>query len=236
VNSLRRLFGYRSPSPYHKLKMGKITEYSIIIDEHERAWFERRGWIEAPGLFGWGYRPKEGQIVMISRPLTLSGIIPESLIGQKIIAFATNYGSYGMGGPSFMGITLDNQPTENKVLIYAVWNSGEYIILDDRIVLCHARYYDKHRPWFSFWADEDIPNWDDLSPIIIGAEITNIDVLPDKLTLILTKNDQEHLMEFVRNDPRLCKMGNGEPRVNAFNSGVISEYILFQHPNAVLWT
>ncbi len=227
INKLRRLWGYRPPSPYRKLKMGGIAEYSIIIDEHEREWFEMRGWIEAPGFFGWGYRPKEGQTVMISRPLTLSGIIPESLIGQKITGCSMHAGQ---------GITLDKQPIENKVLVYSPLSAWHYILFDNREIKCDPTHYNERRPWVSNWADEDTPRWDDLSSFIIGAEIINIDVMPKKLTLTLTKNNEEHLMEFVQNDPRLCKLHNGKDLPDAFEAGEISEYILFKHPHARFWT
>jgi len=232
---LLRKLGMIPTIPYRKLKMGLVKEYSIIIPKTERELFEKQGWIEAADFRDFHYYPDEDQTVMLSRPLTLSDRPDPGLVGNRITSFSNSHGSYGMGGPGFFGISLDNHPIEQQVLIYAVWGAGEYVLVDGREISCNPRYYDDRHPWLSFFADEEIPNWDDLTPILVGAEIVNIEVTRNRLVLHLLNGGQQHKMEMLQNDPRLPQQGNGEPRRDAFSSGSISEYILFQHPDAVLW-
>lgn len=141
-----------------------------------------------------------------------------------------------MGGPGFLGITLSNQPEARKVMVYAVWGASQYTLLDNRELQCHPRYYDTRHPWLSAFANEDVPNWDELTPVLIGCRIDRVELNQRRLALHLRKGEETHLLEFLANDERLPLFGNGDARKDAFESGVISDYILFQHPDAVLWT
>lgn len=53
--------------------------------------------------------------------------------------------------------------------------------------------------------------------------------------MTVSKNNQLHHLEFVKNDNRLAPMGNGEARKDAYDAGVFSDYLVFQYKDAILW-
>ncbi|MCA9902706.1 MAG: hypothetical protein KC547_02520 [Anaerolineae bacterium] len=232
---LTKILGRKRPVPYRDLDLGLIKAYSLIIPKGDIETFLAQGWREAPDFRDFHYRPNADETVMLTKPITLSESDTSVLIGQRITGFSTYYGSYGMGGPGFMGLSLSDQPPDHEVVIYAVWGASEYTLLDEREIECHPRYYDERHPWRSLFADEDVPNWDELSPVLIGCQIESVELTQDHFALRLNKESQSHLLEFVKNDPRLPDHGGGEPRRDAFKVGVIGDYIVFQHKNAILW-
>lgn len=232
---LKQLFSRAKVPPYRQLKLGLICEYSLIIRKADLAGFLARGWREAADFRDFHYRAGFRQTVVLSKPRTLSEIEVETLIGKRITGFSTYYGSYGMGGPGFFGLSLDRQPADQQIMVYAVWGAAQYTLLDDREIACSPRYYDERHPWLSHYADKHISNWDELSPVLIGCRIEKIDLTPDSCVVHLLGDHQKHRLEFVKNDGRLPRQGNGDLRKNAFDDKSISEYLVFQREDAVLW-
>lgn len=226
---------------YKSLSMGLIRHYSLIIPSKDLQLWLKQGWVEAPGFYDFHYAPRVGETVIIKRPKTLSETGYSSIVGKIITDFWDSCGSYGMGGPGFFGLVLkDKIATETKqfdenVLVFAAWGAKQYTLIDRRVVGCHPGYYDDFHPWFSFWSDEDIPNWDDLTPVLVGSRIGGVELSDDHCTIEIKKDDARHVIEFLKNDPALPPMGNGEARKDAFSSGVIGNYLVFQHEQGVLF-
>jgi hypothetical protein len=115
------------------------------------------------------------------------------------------------------------------VLVFAVWGAAEYTLIDRRVVGCHPRYYDNFHPWFSFWSDEHIPNWDDLTPALVGSRIEGVELSDERCAVEIQKAEANHTIEFLKNDQLLPLMGNVEARKDAFSFGVMGDYLVFQH-------
>lgn len=217
--------------------MGLIKHYSLTISKSELQFWLDKGWEEAP-KFDSKLDPMKTTI--LGKPKTLSNIKINTLIGKTIVNYGTNYGTYGMGGPGFLGFKLDSSPnTENEhidgnIMVYAVWGASQYTLIDDRVIECNYQFYSKVHPWISKFSDENIPNWDDLGIIILGSQISDIKLTDNNCTIYVSKEGHIHTIEFLRNDPRLPLQGNGQPRSSAFALGSISNFIVFQQENAIL--
>ncbi|MCP3772315.1 hypothetical protein NLX71_03160 [Paenibacillus sp. MZ04-78.2] len=85
---------------------------------------ERKGWIEAPGYADFLYEAEEREAMPLGIPRRLTDDGPERLIGAEIVDFGANYGTYGMGGPGFFGLTFVSPEGEERTLVYAVWESA----------------------------------------------------------------------------------------------------------------
>jgi hypothetical protein len=240
IKRLLNRFKRRKKHPYEKLDLGRIQKYILKIPKLELDFWINEGWVEAPNFYDIHYRPESHEIYIMSKSKTFSETTLEKLIDNFIVGWSPYYGSYGMGGPGFLGFTLDDSKdyqssSGRDVLVFAVWGAGQYTLIDNRIVTCTPQFYSEYRPWFSEWADADIEQWDDLTSMLIGCKISEIDLGETKCTLTVTKESLKHTIEFFKNDPRLPPMGNGEARYDAFKTGVIGDYIVFQKENAVLY-
>lgn len=220
--------------PFENLNIGLIEQYSMIIKKKDLEYWLIKGWVESPKFTHFHYAPEKDETVVLGKPKTINEVGAKMIVGHKIIKYCQCLGSYGMGGPGFFGLLLENTEGNREYLVYAVWASGEYILLDGRVVLSHAKYNKQFHPWVSKWANPDTEDWDDLSPLIEGAIIEKTELFEDKLIIKINKSNSLHSFEFYRYDDRLPPHGSGKDRGNAFDEGVIGDYIVFQQEGAVL--
>lgn len=102
-----------------------------------------KGWVELPAYRDFHYGVKKDQTVILGKPTTLRDVDVDLLIGKEIIAYNSYYGSYGMGGPGFLGFVFEDS---HDILVYAVWGSAQYTLVDGRILACHPRHYQEFNP------------------------------------------------------------------------------------------
>lgn len=225
---------HKKPSSYYELNMGLIKTYSKIIPKADLEKWKNEGWIEDSSFSDFHYAPGKSETVVLGKPQTLSEAGTSDLVGKEILGFMTHLGSYGMGGPGFFGLKMERSGSIDY-LTYAVWASGEYIMMDNRVLECHLRYNDTYRPWISSWAGEgDEQQWDELTDVVVGSMITHVSLSHTVFVLHLAKDEQNHRMVFYRNHDALPPLGSGTPRDNAFTEGTIGEYLVFNREHAVL--
>jgi len=134
-------------------------------------------------------------------PLGPSGhlipFVPEAhaereVCGRRIDEVLTYLGTYGMGGAGFFGLRL-----EQEWLVVAIWGAGEWISIDGMPVEDHV--FDDHerpRPWIS---DGD----DNLSPVLIGAEITSLQLNQRSMQMSFSNGMSLAIEETPQNRPNL---------------------------------
>ena len=237
--TLKKMFTRRRPfDRYFNLKLGNVTGYGRIIPKDQIPEWWSKGWIAAPGFFSFGLRPKENEIFVFGTPKTLMDVEPSTLIGKKIAGYGSG-GWYGMGSPGYFGLLIHEGDTASQdavALLYTVFGASSYTLVDNRIVDCHPHLYDRFHPWLApQYVEEHIPHWDDLSEILRDSEITAVDLTDNRFTLQFEKDGQRHVIEFVKNDPRLAPYWNGIPMRDAFDTGIIRERFIFNEPGAVLF-
>jgi hypothetical protein len=69
--------------------------------------------------------------------------------------------------------------------------------------------------------------------VLVGSTITAVELSKDRCTLTLS---DRHVLEFLKNDSRLPPFGGGSPRTDAFETGEIGDYLVYQKERAMLHT
>lgn len=216
------------------MKKGLIEKYSMIIPIAEREVWESKGWAEENTFRDFNYEAEEGEAMMTMIPQTVKEIGEDYLLGSRVAGFSTHLGTYGMGGPGFFGLLLEKGAIR-QYIVYAVWASGQYILLDGRVIECHLSYNQSHRPWLSNWVGEsEEEQWDELTNNIMGSLVTAVRLTDDELELELTQESLRSRFVFHKYHPDLPPQGNGEPRKPAFEEGVIGDFIVVSEEYAVL--
>jgi hypothetical protein len=222
--------------PYLDLQMGTVEQYTKIIALDDLGMARQAGWQTyqdialpagdetAAALYG-TWNP-DNQMLVFNRPKTLLETGIAGLLGQTILGFSTHLGSYGMGGPGFVGLLLSS----GQYLVYAVWGAASYALLDDRAWECYPDLYEDHRPWLSHFGGD--LSWDDLSPVLDGAKIVEAVLSDEYLSLQLECHGESKTLFLTQTDARLPHQETVlKP---AFDHGVIAEYLLWQDQDAIL--
>lgn len=220
---------------YLNLKMETIEQYSMIVQHKNLPEWKKKGWLayteiglpegdeEAYMLYG---EIKKNEQLIFNRPTLLKQVHKKDIIGLEIINFNSHLGNYGMGGAGFFGLQLSN----DEYLTYAVWGAGDYVIIDNNVVTCDPDLYNKTKPWTSNYGDDK--TWNFLTEYISGGKITNYEIGIDSCQIMVSNHDTTFTVSFVKNDLRLPRKA-GRKR-NAYKTGSIEDYILFQHIDGTL--
>lgn len=220
---------------YLNLKIGAIEQYAMIVKKRKLKKWQKLGWFtykqvnlpkgdeQASMLYG---EIGKKETLVFNRPTLLKDTPFEQLIGLKVLEISTHLGSYGMGGAGFFGLRLNNK----HFLTYAVWNSGNFVLVDNRVVKCSPDFYDTTRPLISNFGDD--LTWDEITPLIVGSQIIAVKIAKHSCQITLQKDEKTHIVEFVKKDSRIPQ-DEGKLRVG-YKKGKISDYLLFQRKNAVL--
>lgn len=230
--------------PLLHLDMGLIKACTLIVAKSALPTWVARGWIELP------YRrlpfqdpPRKDETIIAGRPHTLVERGATSLIGVRVEGYHASLGTYGMGGPGFFGLLLPSHGAvaEREYLVAAVWGAEEHLLLDGRVIGCHPNHYAVYRPWMrdelragDALEGEEEEQADELETVLVGATIGPVDSEDDRLRISLVQRGIEHVLEFIKQDPRQPPMGNGELHKAAFTAGTIADYVVFQPEKAIL--
>ena len=130
---------------------------------------------------------------------------------------------------------------EREYLVAVVWGAGEYLLLDRRVIECHPDYYASYHPWIrdeprggGAKEGEEEGGANELEAVLVGATVSAAAIEDDRLRISLVQGEIEHVLEFVKQDPRQPPLSHGQPRKAAFTAGSIADYIVFQPEQATL--
>ena len=121
------------------------------LSKKELKQWEEQGWVEEPEYRNFHYEPKRDETVILGKPPTLAEIGTEYIEGKTIVGYSPYYGSIGMSGPGFLGIEF-----KDEVLVYGVWGSYRYIIVNDRVLESKPEDYDKYHPWMTRYSTKEL--------------------------------------------------------------------------------
>ena len=94
----------------------------------------------------------------------------DSLIGRKVIQFSPYCGTYGQGGPGFVGFKLE---APEEWLILCLWGAACWLTVNEHWLEAHPNQYDIQRPLVSNFSGQ---KWDEFGPQVVGATIRRFDV------------------------------------------------------------
>ena len=100
------------------------------------------------------------------------------IVDREVQELSTILGTYGMGGPGFLGLKMDDE-----WLVIAIWGASEWVTVDDVLIQdhFHNEAVEPALPWIT---DDD----DRLSPKLIGAKIISLQIEKQSMRSI-TIND-----------------------------------------------
>lgn len=220
--------------PFSNLKMGLIERYAKQVPLAEVEQARVKGWLSAMDLglpkgeeqayllYG---DPDPCELLMFNRPILLCDTTPTQLQGQLVTSVCFHLGTYGMGGPGFFGIELDEQ----QFLTYAVWGAGSYVLYNVRVLTNHPSTYSQMRPWVSNFAEHQ---WDELTEQLVGSRLVSWEFMEHQLQLCFEQQDKLLTLYFVRQDSCIPRI-DSNPGI-AYESGTIKDYVVLQDSDAVL--
>jgi hypothetical protein len=132
-------------------------------------------------------------------PFVPEPLDPTAILGRTIDEWTDHAGSYGMGGPGFLGFCLDTE-----WLIVAIWGAGDWFRLDDRLV--DDFFWEENgspMPWKAL-PDVDYEN------LFVGRRFVAFDLARDSITAALDNGQILKLSPDPADRPKW--QGSGEAR------------------------
>lgn len=210
-----------------ELDMGFVEANFVIIEKNEKTLWVTRGFEEQREYPIFLYELEDDETVMLGIPKTIHDFGVSNFIGSKVLKVSTRLGTYGMGGPGFFGLLCDTM-RGHFWLTFTVWDSSEYIMMDDRVIECHPDYNRAYTPWKCKTDNE-------LNSILSEAIISIIDLSDSECKMSLRFTDgTDHEIVIYRYSEKLPPMGNGDSRKPAFEEGNLSDYLLITYEGTVL--
>lgn len=174
--------------------------------------------LSRPITGGTAMSPSGALMPFIPRPLEA-----ERLVGRRIDDVTINAGTYGMGGPGFLGLKLGAD-----WLVVALWGAASWTTCQGRLVedLFHADA-GRPEPWTPETGSPDI-----LNAALVGQTIEAVDIRQHALCIAISGGFDLTIAE----DPaaRPVFAGNGEPRAFAPDDDL--RRAVFLSPTVELWT
>ncbi len=169
-------------------------------------------------------KPLDGEVSICGPSCELMSFKPERLraaqvVGRMVDEICTHVGTYGMGGPGFFGLRLNQE-----WLVVAVWCADSWIEVNGRIIAD------------TFWKDAGMPRpWiteerDELTERLVGQEITRFEL--NKHSLCIHAGDLD-LIVAEEADRRPILAGSKEPRQFASEDDL--RQAVFLSPTAEIW-
>lgn len=119
------------------LPIPELEQYSLVVPLTDLEVWKQKGWktyqeIGLPegdeeAFMLYGEFNKETHTLIFNKPESISEVNPARLIGRKITEIKDHVGTYGMGGPGYFGILLD----DDEYLVYTVWSADRYVHFAD---------------------------------------------------------------------------------------------------------
>lgn len=122
---------------------------------------------------------KKTVIIELANTETNQGVLynpsAERILGRVVSDWSPYCGTYGQGGPGFIGFKLkatDKYPEE--WLILCIWGAGDWLTVNGRWLDAHIDQHQIQRPLFAGWGGKN--SWDELKPLVVDQPIKEFDV------------------------------------------------------------
>lgn len=202
--------------------MGLVKENFVIADSKEMYVWEARGFERIKKYPIFHYTPNPMQVIMLGKPLTIGQFGLEALKDGRIVDFCPYMGTYGMGGPGFVGFKIQGD-FGLRWLVYCIWSAGQYILLDDRVLQCHPKFSESYNPWIDF--DHQEKSITMIKRLLGEAVIQNISLSGETLTITLTGSDS-HTIKAQRISDQFPPLGGTGQKSAAYTNGSMGDYWL----------
>lgn len=108
----------------------------------------------------------------------------ERVLGRRILEFSPYCGSYGMGGPGFLGFKLEKtEQYSEEWLIQCIWGGGDWLSANGQWIHAHPDQYEIQQPLMSNVCGAEC--YDNLTPLLVGNTITTFDINKTRLYIVI---------------------------------------------------
>ncbi len=158
-------------------------------------------------------------------PKTIREVGLERIMCREIGSWCGHHGSYGMGGPGFFGIELNETKKYGKEnLILTLWGACQWLLLDDHWVEAHPDYYAFKNPLSSNYGGD--MEWDGVSELLVGGTIVNVEIDTNYSAFEIFNAGVKHLLELPSETNRLPIYGIGNEREWDKTENVIDAWVV----------
>lgn len=154
---------------------------------------------------------------------------PALVLAREVLSWTTHGGTYGMGGPGFLGFELaPGNARPREWLLLTLWSAGDWVLANKRWVTASPEQYAVQRPWSSYYGGDR--TWDELGPLIVGKWLTRFSLWNSGFELIIGD-----VVFTFSDDPkdRPIYTGTGEPRVLPPKANLHDAWILADKVNVM---
>jgi hypothetical protein len=147
-----------------------------------------------------------------ARPSTLRDTGIDRIIHRTIIDWAPYMGTYGMGGPGFFGLRLEQTELfPDEWMVLTLWGAMEWLTIDDRWLHCSRTQYAVQKPLYTY--DDSYSKVNSrVNGLLIGYTIEEAEITDDMCNITLEKDTQTHLLEIPMDSSKLpLRGGTMEP-------------------------
>ncbi len=154
------------------------------------------------------------------KPFVPEPLDPSRVIDREIDEWIPYAGTYGMGGPGFLGFRLGDD-----WMIVAIWGAGAWFRLGGRLL--EDMFWEKHERSMPWQADPNL----DFGNLFVGRRFTELEVTRDSVTARLDNGQLLTLSPDPGDRPHW--EGSGEPRSVGPNDDL--RQTIFLAPTPELW-
>jgi len=183
------------------------------------------------------YTLKKDNVIEVKPVDTLLNRDVHMLREQRILEISFRKGTYGQGGPGFVGLLLESLDGKKEWMVFTIWAADWSILFDGHWVGAHPMFYDQQKPLYSNYSSKTKNLvWDLISENIINGKIISAQLSDKTLTVDIETNGQRHKLEVLDEDPRLPPMPKGHKRRTLKDNDKLGDYIVFHEPGGVIDT
>lgn len=166
-------------------------------------------------------------------PITIRQAGIRRILHRPIISWTSHAGHWGQSGAGFFALELaETRAYHQEFLVLTLFCASHWLLLDGHWLAANPRQYATHRPLFSFFGGKQ--NWDEVSSLLIGAEIYQA-LIADHYTQFSLKNaGTDHILELPEDTSRLpLYEGSLEPRIWPETESLLDAWVMTQSQLAV---
>ena len=132
---------------YTNLKMGLVENCFAVIPTADQALWESKGFKAYPDYPIFLSEKDPTETIMLGIPQTLSSFGTDALVNSTLLEISNHCGTYGMGGPGFLGFKLQTPSLGIRWLTFTIWCADQYTLLNNKLLGCHPAYNAQYHPW-----------------------------------------------------------------------------------------
>lgn len=208
---------------YLNLSIGLVKENYVVVKRKDKSLWKTRGFKSIHKYPIFHYKPNHSEVIMLGKPTDIMQFGTNNFQSNSILDVSTCCGTYGMGGPGFFGMKLKGN-YGTRWLTYCIWNAGEHILFDDRVLECHPDISEKYNPWIT---EDYLNSTNSLKNLLCEMKIEEV-ILSDesiRINLIDSSSKSHYLESYKYSEKYPEQVGTGKKR-NSYNDGVMKNYWL----------